>query len=84
MFKADAVFTKRPKLLYPNLTAEANIVIQTKSNCLTIPRNYLYQDSLVVLEDGTRQPVKTGLMDYKTVEIIDGITQLTSIILPSK
>ena len=29
-FKVEAVFTTRPKLLYPNLTVEANIIINTK------------------------------------------------------
>ena len=40
-FKVDAVFTKKPEVLFPNLSLEANIVIKTKQNVLTIPRNYL-------------------------------------------
>ena len=44
-FQAKASFTKKPAELYPNLTVEANIVISTKQNVLTIPRNYLINDT---------------------------------------
>ncbi len=83
-FKTEAVFTKKPNVLYPNLTLEANIVINSKQNALTIPRNYLINDSTVMLENGVMQKVKTGLMDYSLVEIISGITAASKIILPQK
>ena len=37
-FTIEAEFIKQPSVLYPNLTAEANIIIQVKQNALTIPR----------------------------------------------
>ena len=40
-FTVEAVYTTKPPVLYPNLTVEANIIIQTKKNALTIPRSYL-------------------------------------------
>ena len=83
-FKAEVVFTKRPDVLYPNLTVEANIVISTNKNALTIPRNYLINDSMVLMEDGTMQKVETGLMDYNLVEIKSGISQATKITSPVK
>jgi HlyD family secretion protein len=83
-FNAEAVFTKEPAELYPNLTVEANIVIHTKQDVLTIPRNYLMNDSIVKLEDGTFQKVETGLMDYNLVEIIAGINANTNLVLPDK
>lgn len=81
-FQAEAIFTKRPTELFPNLTLEANIIIQTKQNVLTIPRNYLFEDSSVILEGGQIQKVETGLKDYELVEIISGINKSTKIILP--
>lgn len=81
-FNAEAVFTKKPAELFPNLTAEANIVIHTKKDVLTIPRNYLLDGSMVLLEDGTHQKVETGIMDYNLVEIKEGITKSTKIVLP--
>ena len=52
-FKAEAIFTKKPAELFPNLTVEANIVILSKQEALTIPRNYLIDGSCVLLEGGT-------------------------------
>lgn len=83
-FKTEATFVKKPSMLYPNLTVEANIVISTKQNALTIPRNYLVNDSMVMMEDGDLHKVTTGLVDYKLVEITDGITSTSKIILPVK
>jgi HlyD family secretion protein len=83
-FKAEATFVKKPAMLYPNLTVEANVVIRTKQNALTIPRNYLVNDSMVMIEDGELQKVTTGLIDYNLVEITDGITGTSKIILPEK
>lgn len=83
-FKAEAVFVKQPPILYPNLTIEANIIIQSKQNALTIPRIYLLNDSTVTLKNGKLQKVKIGLMDYTLVEIKGGISKDTKIILPKK
>jgi HlyD family secretion protein len=83
-FQAEAIFTKKPGALFPNLTAEANIVISTKKDALTIPRNYLVNDIYVMLEGGKLQKVATGLMDYNLVEINSGIDKTTVIELPEK
>lgn len=81
-FQAEAIFTKKPTELYPNLTAEANILIETKKQVITIPRNYLVNDSTVTLEGGELQKVVVGLMDYDLVEIISGLDPTTKIELP--
>ncbi|WP_188598692.1 efflux RND transporter periplasmic adaptor subunit [Polaribacter pacificus] len=78
-FQADAIFTKSPKTLFPNLTVEANIIINTKQAVLTIPRNYLINDSFVALKGGKLQKIETGLMDYDLVEIKSGIDKNTVI-----
>lgn len=83
-FQAEAIFTKKPAELFPNLTAEANILISTKQDALTIPRNYLVNDSNVVLEGGALQKVETGLMDYDLVEIKSGINKSSKIELPGQ
>lgn len=81
-FTINAQFTSRPPVLYPNLSLEANIVIQTKENAMTIPRKYLIGDSLVQLSNGKTRKVETGLMDYHKVEIISGLDQVDELILP--
>jgi multidrug efflux pump subunit AcrA (membrane-fusion protein) len=73
-FKIEAHFTNPPAKLYPNLTAEANIVIQTKKDALTIPKNYLIDDEYVLVNGDEKRKVKVGLSDYQNVEILEGLT----------
>ena len=74
-FTVEAVFNDRPPELYPNLTLEANIVIQTKKNVLIIPREYLLDDRSVFTDPDrkAKTKVKVGLMDYRFVEITGGL-----------
>lgn len=81
-FLVEALFVKQPPRLFPNLTAEANIVVHTKSNALTIPRQYLINDSFVLNHKGEKIAVKTGLKDYKKVEILSGLNPSDKIFLP--
>ncbi|MEJ6980045.1 efflux RND transporter periplasmic adaptor subunit [Pedobacter sp. P351] len=72
-FKVKGTFIDPPEKLYPNLTAEANIIIQSKKRALIIPRNYLIGNKWVLLAKDRKQEVKTGLMDFQKVEVISGI-----------
>lgn len=72
-FEVEAVFTSPPPHLYPNLTVETNILISTKENALTIPRSYLMGENTVLLKNGEKRKVVTGLKDYQQVEIISGL-----------
>ena len=82
-FTIEAAFINQPPVLYPNLTLEANIVIKTKQNILTIPRKYLINDQYVVLENGEKKYIKIGLKDYEKVEVISGIAKTDKIIIPT-
>ena len=82
-FTIEAAFIIQPPVLYPNLTLEANIVIKTKQNILTIPRKYLINDQYVVLENGEKKYIKIGLKDYEKVEVISGIAKTDKIMIPS-
>lgn len=83
-FTVEAVFTKQPDVLYPNLSLEANIVIAKKEKAITIPRKYYINDQYVVLKNGRKKKVTTGLKDYQKVEIISGLTEKDVIIIPGK
>jgi RND family efflux transporter MFP subunit len=83
-FTVTAIFLQQPEVLYPNMNFEASIVIQTKKDALLIPRNYLFQDSLVIKSSGDTVAVKTGLKDYKMVEILSGISATDEITKPAK
>ena len=73
-FKIEAHFTKSPPKLYPNLTAEANIVIREKKNTLTIPKSYLVNDTYVLVGKNEKRKVTLGLSDYSQVEITSGLS----------
>jgi multidrug efflux pump subunit AcrA (membrane-fusion protein) len=81
-FTIDAAFVKQPPALYPSLTCEANIVIQTKDKVLTIPRNYLMEGDVVLLQNKEKRKVTTGLKDYQKVEILSGLTVKDIILKP--
>jgi HlyD family secretion protein len=81
-FKIEAHFDNSPPQLYPNLTAEANIIIQTKKNALTIPKSYLINDEYVIVNKDEKRKVKIGLYDYQNVEILDGLTAGETIYKP--
>lgn len=73
-FLVEAAFKTTPALLYPNLTVEANILIQTKQRAMVIPRSYLVNDSMVLTGINKLTTVVTGFKDYSKVEIIRGLT----------
>lgn len=81
-FTVKAAFTKAPAVLYPNLSCEANIVIQVKEHVLTIPRACLIGDSMVMLASKKLRKVRTGLMDYRKAEIVKGLSTNDIILLP--
>ena len=72
-FKIEAHFINPPKKLYPNLSAEANIVIRTKKNAITIPKVYILKGDSIQIGKKEKRKVKIGLSDYKNVEILEGL-----------
>lgn len=81
-FKIEAHFVQTPPKLYPNLTAEANIIINVRKNVLTIPRNYLIDDEYVLVNNDEKRKIKIGLSDYQNVEVLEGLTVEETIYLP--
>lgn len=81
-FKVEALFTKPPKTLYPNLTTEANILISKKDKALLIPVDYLMDNQYVLLKNGEKKKVSIGIRDYQMVEILSGLTANDEIVKP--
>ncbi|GAA4273389.1 efflux RND transporter periplasmic adaptor subunit [Aquimarina gracilis] len=80
-FMVEALFNKEPDVLYPGLSGEANIIIDTKEDVLTIPKLYLIDETKVKTDNGIVEVV-TGLQSMDTVEILSGITKETWIYKP--
>lgn len=81
-FTVEAVFVTKPDILYPNLSVEANIVLNKKDKTLTIPSQYVFENHYVMLKDGTKKKIKIGLRDYQLTEVLEGIDSGTEIIIP--
>lgn len=81
-FTVEAHFIDPPKKLFPNLTLEANIIIQTKKNIITIPNNYIIDGKYVLVDNNEKREIKAGLKDYQKVEVIDGLKENETIYKP--
>lgn len=77
-FKVEALFDNPPRVLYPGLSGEANIIVARKDNVLTIPKSYLIDDNKVKTDKGL-VIIKTGLQNMEYVEVLSGITKETFI-----
>jgi len=81
-FRIEAHFAKPPQKLYPNLTAEANIIIRTRKNVVIIPKSYLLKDGYVIVDKDKKRKVETGLGDYQKIEITKGLSASETIYKP--
>ena len=81
-FTVEAMFTKQPAILYPNLTCETNILVQQKEKVITIPRSYLLPGDSVLINTKEKRMVQTGLKDYQKVEVLSGLTEMDIIYKP--
>lgn len=82
-FKAEAVFTENIPFLVPGLTAEANIVIETKNNALVIPQKFLKENNQVETSEGLKT-ISTGLTSELFIEVLDGLKDGETVLLPLK
>jgi HlyD family secretion protein len=83
-FTVEGIFVDEPKVLYPNLTLEANIIIQSRENTLTLPRAFIINDQYVLKSSGDTLAVRLGIKDYQKAEILDGVDENIQLIKPQK
>lgn len=81
-FRIQASFIERPPKLYPNLTAEASIVLKKKEGVFTIPASYVVDGAFVLTGPEERTPVKLGIRDMERVEVLEGIDATTTLYKP--
>lgn len=77
-FKVEAIFDEAPKVLYPGLSGEANIIIAQKSDVLTIPKTYITDKNQVKTDHGL-VTITIGLQNLEYAEVLSGITKDTYI-----
>jgi len=83
-FTLEAIFTRAPEVLYPNLSLEANIILSIKEGALIIPRTYLINDEYVLSEDGDSIRVSLGIKNYEYAEILQGLGENTKLVKPGQ
>lgn len=81
-FTVEATFKKTPLKLYPNLTVEANIVVNTKKKALVIPKAYVSAGDSVTLENGDKRKIVAGDSDFEFVEVLSGLKKSETILKP--
>lgn len=79
-FRVEARMKTRPDVLYPFLTAEANIVIAERERALVIPKTFLVNGDKVVTDSGETLPVETGISSMEYVEIVSGLDTNTVLV----
>lgn len=80
--EVEAAFVRPPQRLLPNITCEANIVINEKASALLLPRRFLLNDSTVVRATGDTVHFVPGLRDYEQMEIRSGLSATDVVVLP--
>lgn len=80
-FEVEAVFDEKPERLYPGLNAEVNVVINRKEKALLIPIACIDKNNVVKTKDG-EVTVKTGLRNLEFVEVLEGLTDQSEILIP--
>lgn len=81
-FTVEAEFTQAPPSLFPNLTLEANIILEVKKDVLTLPRSFIIDDQYVLRENGDTVPIRIGIKDYLKAEILEGLTEGDKLMQP--
>lgn len=81
-FTVEARFTTAPPRLFPNITAEANIMLQQKQRAITIPAGYLVDGKHVLVGEDESREVRIGLRDMERVEVLEGIDSTTVLYKP--
>jgi multidrug efflux pump subunit AcrA (membrane-fusion protein) len=80
-FEVEARFLDEPPVLYSGLSGEANIVLETRENVLTIPAEYVFDNNKVRTAEGEIS-VELGIKTLERVEILSGIDSSTTIYRP--
>lgn len=68
--------------MYPGMALEANIVINEKDSVMVLPITYVTEENEVILEDGSRKQIETGIRDLNYVEVLSGLKEGDIVLKP--
>jgi multidrug efflux pump subunit AcrA (membrane-fusion protein) len=81
-FEVEAVFIQKPEVLYPNLSLEANIIIQEVENALSLPKKAILPGNRILLSTGDTAQITLGAQSMEWVQVLKGIEESDKIIQP--
>ena len=81
-FVVEARFEEQPAKLFAFTQLQANILVDSKRDVLTLPRQYLMKGDSVLLADHSKAAVQVGIRNMQWVEIIAGHTEGQTVIIP--
>jgi HlyD family secretion protein len=79
-FRVEAEFIEAPPVLYAGLSGEANILIASHEQVMTIPLEYV-KGNTVRTKDGEKE-VTLGVRNLQRVEVISGLDTSDVLLLP--
>jgi multidrug resistance efflux pump len=82
-FRVDAEFDDKYNDGFNGTNTEANIIISTKANVLTIPKSCLIgKDSVLINDEGDEKKIKieTGIENFDEIEVLSGLNSKSKII----
>jgi multidrug efflux pump subunit AcrA (membrane-fusion protein) len=82
-FIAEAKFTEPVYKLISGTQLQANIKIKDKSNALVIPTEFLLPGDFILSKNKQKVKVAVGIRTSEWVEILSGIDEASTIILPN-
>lgn len=83
-FTVRCSLLNRPEKLYPNNSADANIVVRQRQDALVIPVSYVRRDSTVLLRSGESRKVVIGAMNFEFAEVLEGVSANDVLRLPEQ
>ena len=81
-FEVEALFIQKPKVLYPNLSLEANIIIQEIEDALCLPKKILKANDKVITLKGDTLQLELGAQSMEWVQILSGATESDQFLKP--
>jgi len=83
-FLVEAEFDENITGIFPGMSGEANIIIEQKTDVISIPLNYLINDQYVSTKENEQHPVEIGLRTLDRVEILSGLKEGDVILKPAQ
>jgi macrolide-specific efflux system membrane fusion protein len=81
-FVIEVSFTNEVPKLLSGTQVQANIVFEERINSLIIPSRFLSENNTIILKSGKEKTIELGIINSEWVEVLKGVDENTTIVLP--